>query len=250
MTFGSQTIQSKLPAVIGLSLFLVGAVASSILAQQGGKNLSEGEPLSSGPVAVLDAALALAEFGRAKSDPVILLGAAAAINTIGETPGKGEVSTAELPKGGKSIAIAENGPDKPEEGAASDRNLVAELVNEARFFARGDKALLAQAASIEASAMRGSVTGPGNYSIRVGAADVTVITETFAGGRTAEVTVIGDGDTDLDLVIEDENGNVICSGTGNHDREFCRWSPVWTGTFQIGVLNYGRVYNDAIVVVN
>lgn len=250
MTLSSSKFQSRWATACCISLFLAGAFASPIAAQQNGKNLADEAPASGGPIAVLDAAIALADFGRAKSDPVVLLGAAAAINTIGQTPGKGEVSTAELPQGDKSDMVAATVMDKPEEGSAADRDLVAELVREARFFARGDEALLAQADTVEASATRESVTGPGRYHVRVGRSDMVVIRETFAGGRTAEVGIVGDGDTDLDLVVEDENGNVVCSGTGNRDREFCSWTPVWTGTFRIGVQNYGRVYNDAIVIVN
>ena len=58
------------------------------------------------------------------------------------------------------------------------------------------------------------------------------------------------GDTDVDLVVYDSNGNRICSSTRGGDREYCRWTPAWTGEFTVRVSNYGRVYNAVTMVTN
>lgn len=104
-------------------------------------------------------------------------------------------------------------------------------------------------------AAAGSVTGPGVYGteedpLRVAAGGRFDIAEAFRGGQVAEVTLRGDGDTGVDLVIYDENGNSVCEATSSNDYETCRWTPAWTGGFTIRLRNYGGVYNQAQVLVN
>ena len=77
-----------------------------------------------------------------------------------------------------------------------------------------------------------------------------VYKEKFWGGEVAEVLVFGDGDTDLDLYIYDENGNLITSDTDYTDICICRWNPIWTGDFIIKVVNRGSVYNDYVIATN
>lgn len=66
----------------------------------------------------------------------------------------------------------------------------------------------------------------------------------FRGGCEASVTVIGDHDTDLDLYIYDENGNLIDSDIDNTDICVCTWTPRWTGRFKVKIVNRGSVYNQ------
>ncbi len=66
----------------------------------------------------------------------------------------------------------------------------------------------------------------------------------FRGGYEARVTVIGDHDTDLDLYIYDENGNLIDSDIDNTDICVCTWTPRWTGRFKVKIVNRGSVYNN------
>ena len=66
---------------------------------------------------------------------------------------------------------------------------------------------------------------------------------TFIGGRVAEVIVEGDGDTELDLYIYDQNGNLVASDDDDSDYCVATWTPRWTGTFTIVVMNRGSVYN-------
>src|SRR2546421_7292389 len=68
-----------------------------------------------------------------------------------------------------------------------------------------------------------------------------VYTVTFIGGQRAEVAIVGDGDTDLDLYVYDENGNLIASSDGPSDREAVSWTPRWTGKFKIKVVNRSRL---------
>ena len=65
----------------------------------------------------------------------------------------------------------------------------------------------------------------------------------FRAGEVARVAVIGDGDTDLDLYVYDEFGNLIGSDTDYTDACIVTWAPRWTGVFTIQVVNRGNVYN-------
>jgi hypothetical protein len=68
--------------------------------------------------------------------------------------------------------------------------------------------------------------------------------EYFIAGEVTRVDLRGDGDTDLDLFVYDENGNLIASGTGYSDVESVALIPDWTGRFRVEVKNLGSVYNQ------
>ena len=54
----------------------------------------------------------------------------------------------------------------------------------------------------------------------------------------------GDGDTDLDLYLYDENGNLIDFDESLDDRGVVSVTPYWTGKFVVRIVNRGYVYND------
>ena len=54
---------------------------------------------------------------------------------------------------------------------------------------------------------------------------------------------MGDGDTDLDLYVYDENGNLIDKDIDSTDTMLCMWTPKWTGEFIIKIKNLGSVRN-------
>lgn len=91
---------------------------------------------------------------------------------------------------------------------------------------------------------------PGGWYQRIDAYSNHVFHEVFYAGEQAQVHVLGDGDTDLDLFVYDENGELICSSETFSDRESCSWYPRWTGSFYIEVMNLGSVYNQADVITN
>jgi hypothetical protein len=72
----------------------------------------------------------------------------------------------------------------------------------------------------------------------------------FYGGELARVRVIGDGDTDLDLYVLDENGHVVAADTDYTDTCVVVWQPRWTGRFTIRVVNCGSVYNHFALAVD
>lgn len=85
--------------------------------------------------------------------------------------------------------------------------------------------------------------GPGLDDTRCEAYSSVTYHVEFYGGELAEVLVIGDGDTDLDLYIYDENGNLVASDLDPSDVCLCQWEPRWTGVFRIEVHNLGSVWN-------
>ena len=123
------------------------------------------------------------------------------------------------------------------------------LLADATTFAEGDKHLLALI-SDAGKATRGAVGGPIRRVDRVQAGDTDIWTINFRGGESAYVIVSGDGDTDLDLYIYDENGNLITSDTDYSDDCVCSFTPRWTGKFYIKILNRGRVYNNYVLATN
>ena len=62
--------------------------------------------------------------------------------------------------------------------------------------------------------MRGRVRGAFVHYDRVFTRDTDVYREVYRAREFAEICLVGDGDTDLDLYIYDEYGNLICSSTG------------------------------------
>ena len=100
------------------------------------------------------------------------------------------------------------------------------------------------------SALAGRYPSPSVTRERVNAGAVDVYQVVFVGERTAEVAVRGDGDTDLDLYVYDENGNQIVKDDDSTDRCFVRFTPRWTGKFTVRVVNRGSVYNNYTMATN
>jgi len=72
-------------------------------------------------------------------------------------------------------------------------------------------------------------------------------TVTLPAGETTRIQVRGDGDTDLDLFVYDENGNLIASDTDYTDNCIVNVTPRWTGVFYIRIVNRGSVYNQYVL---
>src|SRR5438445_10205145 len=55
----------------------------------------------------------------------------------------------------------------------------------------------------------------------------------FRAGEEAIVEVIGDGTSDLDLYVYDQNGNLIAKDDDSTDHCVVRFVPRWTGAFHV-----------------
>lgn len=125
----------------------------------------------------------------------------------------------------------------------------AKLLADAKTMAGDDGVLLALIDDVSSN-VRGAVGGPKYARSSVNAGGTDVYNVSFRGGELAIVTVIGDGDTDLDLYVYDNNGNLIDSDTDYSDNCVCTWTPRWTGNFRIKIVNRGRVYNSYLIRTN
>ncbi len=128
---------------------------------------------------------------------------------------------------------------------------IPQLLADAKELASDNSSLLAIITELEgAQRHRGAVGGPKSAHERVLANSTDIYNIRFVGGRFAEVAVIGDGDTDLDLYVYDENGNLIVSDVDYTDNCYVSWNPIWTGNFKIKIVNRGGVYNRYVLMTN
>jgi hypothetical protein len=109
---------------------------------------------------------------------------------------------------------------------------------------------LSIAFAVSPKARAGDVNGASCAFGRVEADNTVYYDEVYRADEPASFAVSGDGTTDLDVIVYDENGNPIAWGTGVTDRESVSWIPRWSGRFRIEVRNYGDVWNDFTVCTN
>ena len=67
---------------------------------------------------------------------------------------------------------------------------------------------------------------------------------TFRKGTRVNITVRGDGDTDVDLFVYDENGRLVAKDDELTDVCIVAFTPEETGRFRVEVKNLGNVYNE------
>lgn len=181
--------------------------------------------------AALNAAAArqLAAYADRNKDALGLIAAAQVLKALGARELKPDPKA--MPTGDSAD---KQGPDMS----------VAALLDRARKYAAGRADLIALADDVAKRAARGDVEGPGCYAAASVRANGRLMHQiTFRGGELAVLHLQGDGDTDLDMVVRDQNGNSICVADGPYDRETCRWTPRWTGPYRIEVINLGNVHN-------
>src|SRR4030095_6237643 len=101
-----------------------------------------------------------------------------------------------------------------------------------------------------AVALGGAVRGPQSAIYKLPGRMVDTMYVTFFGGEKAEVGVIGDGVTNLDLYVYDSQGNLVNWDDGSSDLCYVKWSPRFTAVYTIQVINRGSVYNVYKIVTN
>ena len=120
------------------------------------------------------------------------------------------------------------------------------LLTSARALASADERLIAIIAPLERRARsidRGSARGPRQLYGQVTPNSRREHTVEFRGGEPAVIYVSGDGESDLDLFVYDEAGQLVASATGPRDECVVRWQPERQGRFRIEVRNLGTASN-------
>ena len=197
---------------------------------------AKGKTKASSGMSYLSVSARLADIAEANKDPLLMV-AAARLEAMASTTDKEQ----EKVSGGEG---ATSGAEKPErlplyvmaEEFADDDEKLLELIREDRV-----------STSTRTRQLRG---GPVAHEDTVFANSTDTYRLVFNSGATAEVAVLGDGDTDLDLRIFDENGNVVCEDLDFTDRTYCNWRPRWRGSFRIEIKNLGAVYNRYTMFAN
>lgn len=202
----------------------------------GEKQVAKSSPAAEG-AAELSLAYQLVRYGRRHRSPESLIVAAQILGSVPVQQVQEKPTTKKEPN-----APAETKPKttKP----ADDRPQA--LLAEARAMSSAPHiATLADAVAHRlAEKPRGAAHGPHVWSQQVSAHSTDVYRIVFRGGEPAIVVVSGDGDTDLDLYVHDENGNLIAVDDDMTDDCIVRWTPRWTGPFTIRIVNRGSVYNQ------
>lgn len=182
----------------------------------------------------------LAKYGYKTFSATALIEAAKIISSINTQELKYE-SYQQGPKTGNQTI-------KPSE----ERYDLESILAAARKYADGDVQLLSAITEIEkgSQATRGRVGGPGEkYSYVVGnGTDSYEIS--FISGELAEIGVKGDGDTDLDLIVYDSNGNLIVQDVDYTDTCYVSWVPSWTGRYFVKIVNHGPIANNYLMLTN
>ena len=82
--------------------------------------------------------------------------------------------------------------------------------------------------------------------VRPGMTDV--IKATIHVGHLAEVVVVGDGDTDLDLYVYDPAGRLVGKDDDETDRCYVRFFPRTSGTYTIKIVNRSDTLANKYVI--
>ena len=93
------------------------------------------------------------------------------------------------------------------------------------------------------AAYAGATGGQKRWAEKAPSRQTLVYNIEFAGGQTAEFAIVGDADTDVDIFVYDQNGNLVTQDVGLSDLGMVRWTPGFTQTYRIEVKNLGGVWN-------
>ena len=236
-------------AALCVGLGLVSAHAQAPAAAGGNKGTNEsadkGKDTGAGDAAKLGQAVQLVAYARENESPLAMLTAVQMLRGVKMQDGKARVGTKQ------SEGTAAAGDTKKTPAPSVDTKA---LLNEAKAWAKGNAQVAAlidaELAKPAPSGTLGRPQGPGRHVDRVAAGAIDTYNLQFIGGEVARVQVIGDGDTDLDLYIYDENGNLITKDDDNTDFCVVSWTPRWSGNFRIRIKNLGRVYNQYTLLTN
>ena len=129
------------------------------------------------------------------------------------------------------------------------------LLDEAEVMSEGHAAWLDAIEQVRESGVRGVRSSPFGegpiFTVKDIQARETYWFEVEArAGEVLRVAAIGDGDTDIDLVIRDARGGLVCEdGFGDH-YPVCTVSPREGGKMRIDIVNRGAVWTKVQILSN
>jgi hypothetical protein len=214
------------------------SVALPALAEDKKQNVMVGTSGTPGAVSQMELAQQLYAVGVANSDALTVLTAAklAAGVELKDTDRKKET------KGDAPAEDAEGSADAPVDAAA--------MLAKAKELAGEDETLVGLVEDAEAEGSRGRIGGASSTLSRLPAGMTDVWEIPFYGESYAEIGVLGDGDSNLDVLITDENGNTVCYDVSWSDKVYCDFTPAWNGYFYVTVQNTGSVRNSYYLMTN
>lgn len=194
----------------------------------------------------------LADYGYAQKDAMSLANAAKIIAK--NTKGTMETTEKEADKTESNMQPTAAPAGQVVAKTAQTSIEPAKLIRDAKTYAGSNAALVAAVTEVEneikAGATKGLSDGPTTKSYKIDANSTRTLYGTFNGGSRARLIVSGDGDTDLDLYVYDEYGNLADSDIDNTDYCVTEWTPRRNGQFKIVIKNRGSVYNNCVLITN
>lgn len=197
-----------------LSAALLASLATPMPAQE----TSPQPPRDSGAVAQLLAAHALFDLGLARKDPLAALAAARLAAGITAT------DSDRLPDpAGEAVPATYPAPDF--------------MFTAARALAQEDDLTTDLIARTEAEVTRTPTLTVIRSARGIAGGASQVYTLPFFAAALAEVGLLGDGKSNLDLSIALPDGTPVCLDTGPSDRALCSFSPQENATFSVTITN-------------
>jgi len=228
-----------------LIIILLRLLCTPLFAQAGLAGAKpENVSIASTAIESLQTAYTLAKYGyNIKSSSALICAAEIIARTQTQILGSKGTAKDEVADTVKKI-------DKPEYTAV---NLLADGKKFASMNKKTKRNMLAWARSIKKAMKnktRDAVSGPKYLYDKIGADGQMTYTIAFEANKLAEVLVCGDGDTNLDLYVYDQNNELIVSDEGYSDDCYVRFVPKHTVNFNVVVKNRGQVYNRFELLVN
>ncbi|MES2861123.1 MAG: hypothetical protein V4701_06595 [Pseudomonadota bacterium] len=131
---------------------------------------------------------------------------------------------------------------------------VAALLDEAEALAGSDRAVLDQIARLRSpdKGVRGSLFGRGPIVVvrRLRARETYGFTIDARRNEVLRVAAIGDGDTNIDLVLRDPNGVVVCADGSRDHYPVCTVARPAGGPMRVEVVNRGEVWSRVQILTN
>lgn len=128
------------------------------------------------------------------------------------------------------------------------------LLAEAEALAGEDPALLAQISRLQSppKGVRASPFGQGPIIVvrRLRARETFGFSIEARRNEVLRVAAIGDGDTNIDLILRDRNGVVICADGSLDHYPVCTLARPLTGSVRIEVVNRGEVWSRVQILTN